>query len=111
MYDSIFPDGRITKGWTDVLFSPQPKNVVSFEKDGELYGLVAITKHENDIYIINSIAKDDQRYTFAMQRTILNWTKNHDKVIIMSTLKDSCIKKFTDRFVENGEQSCFVKGV
>jgi len=110
MYDSIFPDGKMTKGWYDLMFSPVPKSVSSFEKDGELFGLVCITDH-GGAYIINSIAKDNQKYTFGMQRLILNFTRNNDRVIVMSTLKDSCIKKFTDKFVDNGEQSCFVKGL
>ena len=111
MYASIFPEGKMTSGWVEVIFSACPKTVTRFEKDNNLFGVVAISKHENDTYIINSIAKDNQRYTFAMQRMIIDFTKKHEKVIIMSTLKDSCINKFTDRFVENGEQSCFVKGV
>ena len=101
----------MTSGWAEVLFSACPKTVTRFEKDNDLFGVVAISKHENDTYIINSIAKDNQRYTFAMQRMIIDFTKKHEKVIIMSTLKDSCINRFTDRFVDNGEQSCFVKGV
>ncbi len=110
MYGSIFPNGEVTKDWHEVLYEPVPKKVVAFERDGELYGLVCASQYDKT-YVINSIAKDNQKYTFAMQRLILNLTRDNDRVIIMSTLKDSCIKKFTDRFVENGEQSCFVKGI
>jgi len=111
MYSSIFPNGEITEGWNEVLMLADQSNVYPFEKDGELFGLVVITEHEGNAYIINSIAKDNQQYTFAMQRMILKWTRLHSKVMIMSTLEDSCIKRFTDRFVSNGEQSCFVKGL
>jgi len=111
MYDSIFPNGKMTRDWYDLMFSSVPKTVKSFDKDGELFGVVCISKHEGDTYIINSIAKDNQKYTFAMQRLILNWTRNNDKVIVMSILKESCINRFTDRFVVNGDLSCFVKGL
>ena len=111
MYDSIFPNGEMTEGWYDVMFAPVPKIVKEFHKDGVLFGIVAISLHDDRTYIINSISKDNQRFTFGMQRMIHNWTVNHKKVIIMSTLKDSTIAKFTDRFVENGDESCFVKGL
>jgi len=110
-YSSIFPHNETPLGWVGVLVAPVPKTVQEFFKDGKLYGLVVISKHENDSYIINSIAKDNQRYTFGMQRMIIDFTKKHKKVIVMSTLEDSCIKRFTDRFVDNDEQSCFVKGL
>ena len=111
IYNKVFPDNRTPKEWISLIIAPVPKIVQTFYKDDKLYGLVIILEHDNNTYIINSIAKDDQRYTFAMQRMIIDFTKKHDKVIVMSTLKDSCIARFTDRFIENGEQSCFAKGV
>ncbi len=110
-YESLFPDNKMPSDWYGLLILPVPKLVTTFDKDGELFGLIVMSKHEDDTWIINSIAKGDARYTFAMQRTIIEFTKSHDKVIIMSTLKNSCINRFTDRFVDNGEQSCFAKGV
>ena len=109
-YASIFPNGIIPKQWYDMLLEPVPKMVYSFNKNKELYGLVAISKYD-DAWIINSIAKDDGEFTLSMKKILLKFIRSHDKIIIMSTRKDSTVNRITDRFVNDGKLSYFIKGI
>ena len=109
-YASIFPDEVVPEDWYEMLIEPVPKMVHSFNVNGYLYGLIIISKYD-DAWMINSIAKDDGEFTFNMKKLLLKFIRNHEKIIVMSTRKESTINRIMDRFVDDGKLSYFIKGV
>lgn len=110
--ESLFPNNTIPLNWMEVFAENVPKmSRMFFTKEGEPYGLIVISEHEDSIFIINSLSKDNLPYSIAMQRMILKFVTTHDKVILMSTKRDSCINRVMKTFIDKGEGSYFTKGV
>ena len=81
-----------------------------YYKNGLPFGLIAIECTEDGI-VINSIAKNDEKFTFAMLRFLITTIKKNKRVALMSTCEDSCINKLMDTYHEHGKESYFTKGV
>ena len=80
-----------------------------YYRNGLPFGLIAI-EHSKGGIIINSIAKNDEKFTFEMLRFLTKTIKKYDRVALASTRKDSCINRLMDSYHENGKESYFIKG-
>ena len=80
-------------------------------KDGVEFGLVSHFV-SSDTLMINSISKGLEPFTVGMNREIVGLVKSYDKVILMSTCKDStALNKLMDDYHEKGVESFFTKGI
>lgn len=102
--ERYFPKGIIPNGWNEVLNHVNTE-VVSFD-----YGMVAVTPIEGLVYI-NSVSRDNRRFSFGMQRLIIQTIKDNDRVVVTSELEDSCLKRLTDKYTTSNGIGFFTKGV
>ncbi len=87
---------------------PEPK---LFLKDGEPFGIMSFVIIDGIMYI-NSISKDDAKFTFEMHKELVRQIRSHDKVLLASTCKNStAIHKLMDEYHECGINSYFIKGL
>ena len=93
---------RNTRKWMDM----KPR---LFHKNGLPFGLIAVEQTEDGV-VINSISRNDDKFTFEMLRDLTKIIKASDRVAVASTCKDSCINKLMDSYHEHGEESYFTKG-
>ena len=100
---SIVPDGHVDN-WLRI-------RPLVFYRNDKPFGLIAtVFDHDNSTVIINSISKDDQEFTFEMNKVIILTVRNNTKVMLMSTCKESCLTRLLDTYHENGVDSFFTKG-
>ena len=81
-----------------------------YMKNGEPFALIA-TKLVNDTLVIASTSKNEEPFTFGMNRDIWKMVKKKDKVMLISDCKDSCIAREMDSFHDDELGKYFTKGV
>ena len=86
-------------------------NINLYLKEGKPFGLISIVTFEG-VAMINSISKNDEKFTFEMIKTLANAIKKTNVVYVMSTCKDSTtLNRLMDNYHEDGITSYFTKGL
>ncbi len=86
-------------------------DVMVYKKDGKPFGLMSVAIMEG-VIMINSIAKNDEKFTFEMQRELVRVIRKNPIVYLMSTCSNStAINKLMDTYHEDGINSFFTKGI